>query len=272
VNAWESRPDRPVRRVERDPTAEWDAHAWWADLPAVRSVLESGLDLPAGVTFLVGENGSGKSTLVEALAEAYGLNVEGGSRGAMHRTRPTESGLGGVIRLVRNPGRRRDAYFLRAETTHGMYTYLEALHESPDTDLHDRSHGEGFLTLLERKFTRPGFYLLDEPEAALSFTSTVSLISRLSALAEAGGTGRRRDAFADPDRAAARHRARAWPSWDQDGGVVRARNCRPLPDIPESARRVPPPPPAVDPPTRPSSATLLRQRRAHDPDPNLLPK
>ena len=28
---------------------------------------------------------------------------------------------------------------------------------------------------------RPGFYLLDEPEAALSFTSTLSLIARLRA-------------------------------------------------------------------------------------------
>jgi predicted ATPase len=164
---------RPVRRVERDPGAEWDADLWWARIPAVRTVLDAGLDLPAGVTFLVGENGSGKSTLIEALAQAYGLNPEGGSRGAMHRTRPTESALG-------------DAYFLRAETTHGLYTYLEALPGSPDWDLHERSHGEGFLALLERRFTRPGFYLLDEPEAALSFTSTLSLMSRLAGLAEAG--------------------------------------------------------------------------------------
>jgi predicted ATPase len=177
---------RPVRRVERDPGAEWDAAAWWARIPAVRAVLDGGLDLPAGVTFLVGENGSGKSTLVEALAQAYGLNAEGGSRGAMHRTRHTESPLGGVLRLVRTPGGRADAYFLRAETTHGLYTYLEALPESPDWDLHERSHGEGFLALLERKFSRPGFYLLDEPEAALSFTSTLSLIARLAALADAG--------------------------------------------------------------------------------------
>ena len=175
-----------MRRVERDPAADWDAGAWWARIPAVRTVLESGLDLPAGVTFLVGENGSGKSTLVEALAEAYGLNPEGGSRGSMHRTRRTESGLGEVLRMVRTPGRRSDAYFLRAETTHGMYTYLEGLPGSPDTDLHERSHGEGFLSLLERKFTRPGFYLLDEPEAPLSFTSTLSLMARLAALAEVG--------------------------------------------------------------------------------------
>lgn len=180
-------PGRPVRRVERDPAAGWDEQAWWARIPAVRELLDAGLDLPAGVTFLVGENGSGKSTLVEALAQAYGLNPEGGSRGAMHRTRPTESPLGEVLRLVRTPGRRGDAYFLRAETTHGLYTYLEGLHSSPDRDLHERSHGEGFLALLERKFSRPGFYLLDEPEAALSFTSTLSLMSRLAALADAGG-------------------------------------------------------------------------------------
>jgi predicted ATPase len=142
---------RPVRRVERDPGAEWDADLWWARIPAVRAVLDAGLDLPAGVTFLVGENGSGKSTLIEALAQAYGLNPEGGSRGAMHRTRPTESPLGAVLRLVRTPGARGDAYFLRAETAHGLYTYLEALPGSPDWDLHERSHGEGFLALLERR-------------------------------------------------------------------------------------------------------------------------
>ncbi|MEV6930199.1 AAA family ATPase [Dactylosporangium sp. NPDC051485] len=177
---------RPVRRVERDPGAEWEAGAWWARIPAVRAVLDAGLNLPAGVTFLVGENGSGKSTLIEALAEAYGLNPEGGSRSAMHRTRRTESPLGAALRLVRSPGGRADAYFLRAETTHGLYTYLEDLPGSRDTDLHERSHGEGFLALLERRFTGPGFYLLDEPEAALSFTSTLSLMSRMAALTDAG--------------------------------------------------------------------------------------
>lgn len=178
--------NRPVRRVERDPAATWDPDAWWARIPAVRAVLDAGLTVPAGVTFLVGENGSGKSTLIEGLAQAYGLNPEGGSRGAMHRTRPTESPLGAALRLVRGVGGRGDAYFLRAETTHGLYTYLEALPDSPDRDLHERSHGEGFLAVLERKLARPGFYLLDEPEAALSFTSTLGLMSRLAALAEAG--------------------------------------------------------------------------------------
>jgi predicted ATPase len=178
---------RPVRRVESDPAAEIDRAAWWARVPAVRALLEHGLNIPAGVTFLVGENGSGKSTLVEAFAIAFGLNPEGGSRDAMHRTRVTESPLGTCLRLVRTPGRRVDAYFLRAETTHGLYTYLESLPGSPDGDLHDRSHGEGFLTLLERRFHRYGFYLMDEPEAPLSFTSTLRLLAHLDAL-RAGGS------------------------------------------------------------------------------------
>jgi predicted ATPase len=174
---------RPVRRVELDPGVEIDRDAWWARIPAVAAVLEHGLNLPAGVTFLVGENGSGKSTLVEALASAHGLNPEGGSRGAMHSTRVTESPLGDALKVIRTPGRPANAYFLRAETTHGLYTYLESLPgPNPDRDFHDRSHGEGFLQLLERKFRGYGFYLMDEPEAPLSFTATLALAARLDDL------------------------------------------------------------------------------------------
>src|SRR3712207_4541843 len=140
------RTDRPVRRVERDAGVELDRSAWWAQIPAIAAILEQGLNIPAGVTFLVGENGSGKSTLVEALAGAYGLNVEGGSRSVRHRTRETESPLGGLLRVVRTPGRRANAYFLRAETAHGLYTYLQDEVDDPGT-FHESSHGEGFLEL-----------------------------------------------------------------------------------------------------------------------------
>ncbi len=174
---------RPVRRVEADPSRPADRSTWWARIPAVRSLLDDGLDLPAGVTFLVGENGSGKSTIIEALAMAYGLNPEGGSRGARHRTRPTESDLADALHLIRSPYPGH-AYFLRAETTHGLYTYLET-HDNDqglDGELHARSHGEGFLDLVGRKFGGYGFYLMDEPEAPLSFTSTLSLVATLDAL------------------------------------------------------------------------------------------
>ncbi len=170
-----------MRRVELDAGAEVDRDTWWAKVPAIGAVLDHGLNIPAGVTFLVGENGSGKSTLVEALAGAYGLNLEGGSRDARHRTRATEAPLGEALRVVRTPGKRANAYFLRAETMHGLYTYLQD--EVGDTGkFHESSHGEGFLDLLHRKFRGYGFYLMDEPEAPLSFTSTLSLVARLDAL------------------------------------------------------------------------------------------
>jgi predicted ATPase len=177
---------RPIRRVEADAGVDIDRSAWWATIPAISAVLEHGLNIPAGVTFLVGENGSGKSTLIEALAAVHGLNAEGGSRSARHSTRVTESPLGDALRVIRTPGRAANSYFLRAETMHGLYTYLEELPGGPDGDLHDRSHGEGFLELLDRKFRGYGFYLMDEPEAPLSFTSTLGLLSRLDGLRAAG--------------------------------------------------------------------------------------
>lgn len=175
----------PVRRIQA-AAQPIDRRAWWARIPAVAAILDDGLDLRPGVTFLVGETVSGKSTLIEAIAVAYGLNAEGGSRNARHTSRTTESPLGDAVQLIRSPGGSANAYFLRAETMHGLYTFLENLPNPVDTDLHDRSHGEGFLAWLERKFSGRGFYLMDEPESALSFTATLSLIGRLHTMAERG--------------------------------------------------------------------------------------
>ncbi|WP_199522081.1 AAA family ATPase [Geodermatophilus marinus] len=55
-----------------------------------------------------------------------------------------------------------------------------------DGAFHELSHGEGFLALLGSRATRRGFYLLDEPDAALSFTGTLSLVVRLTELVAAG--------------------------------------------------------------------------------------
>jgi predicted ATPase len=175
---------RPVRRVQRRPSADYDPEAWPYHLPAVRRLLSDGLDLPPGVTFLVGENGTGKSTIVEAVAAAADLNPEGGSRNARHTTRVTESPLHEALQLVRSPGAARWGYFLRAETMHGLYTYLEGV--GSGSSLHELSHGESFLELLRTRFDSPGFYCLDEPEAALSFSSQLALAGALHDLAATG--------------------------------------------------------------------------------------
>ena len=158
-------------------------------IPAVAQLEAEGLDLPKGVTFLVGENGSGKSTLVEAVAMAFGLSAEGGSNNSRHSTRATESPLGESLYLTRGLGASRWGFFLRAETMHGWYTYVDQINEDStrlDPDFHAMSHGESFLAVLRSRFDGPAFYCLDEPEAALSFSSTLGLMAALHELAEAG--------------------------------------------------------------------------------------
>jgi predicted ATPase len=51
--------------------------------------------------------------------------------------------------------------------------------------LHDQSHGESFLSLLQNRFTRSGFYLMDEPEAALSPQRQLSFLILLHDLVRA---------------------------------------------------------------------------------------
>ena len=180
----------PVVRVFGDPERSLSRGTWPANIPAVAQLLTDGLDLAPGVTFLVGENGSGKSTLVEGIAMAYGLSPEGGSTFSTHATRASESPLSEALRLRRGIGAGRWGFFLRAETMHSWYTYLEqnpAKAEVREPVFHEMSHGESFLEVIGRRFDSPGFYCLDEPEAALSFTSTLSLIGSLLELAAAGG-------------------------------------------------------------------------------------
>ncbi|PZE25337.1 MULTISPECIES: AAA family ATPase [unclassified Curtobacterium] len=166
----------PVRRIEERGGDPMPRGVWPATLAPVAQVLESGLDLDR-CTVLVGDNGAGKSTIVEGLAIAFGLNAEGGSTGAVHRTRASESTLGDHLRLVRDPGAERNGTFLRAETMYGFFTYLEQ-HPGgrPEPVFHERSHGEAFLDFVADRSTWPGLWLLDEPESALSFQGCLELM------------------------------------------------------------------------------------------------
>ncbi|NAZ81268.1 AAA family ATPase [Kineococcus sp. R8] len=190
-----ARAPRPVRRVERHPDAAVDVTAWPDSVPAVTQLLTRGLDLPAGVTFLVGENGAGKSTVVEAVAEAVGAHREGGSSahlaGVDRGDHEDTSDLAGRLRVVRSGGGRRGAFFLRAETMHRFYSYLDETyadvrdHRPPH---HLRSHGESFLGVLgtKRWFRDAGVVLLDEPESALSFDNCLLLAGSLARMAADG--------------------------------------------------------------------------------------
>lgn len=157
--------------------------AWPATLAPVRQVLDSGFDL-GPVTVLVGDNGSGKSTLIEGIAIAFGLNAEGGSANAMHRTFESESDLAEHLQLVRGGGASKRGFFLRAETMHGMFTYLDSIGDGGA--FHERSHGESFLELVSSRSRMHGLWILDEPESALSLPGCLALIGLLRDLVDGG--------------------------------------------------------------------------------------
>ena len=175
---------RPVRSVRLDDEAPGPEAGWPWDLPVVGRLRGASLEL-GPLTVLLGENGSGKSTLLEGVALAYGLSPEGGSTHARHTTRATESPLSRELRISRGAGGSRWGFFLRAETMHGFFSYLE---EHPGGNpqepvFHEMSHGESFVSLVEHRFDGPGLYLLDEPESALSFENCLALGAVLHALA-----------------------------------------------------------------------------------------
>lgn len=155
-------------------------------IPAIRALTE--IELHPGVTLFTGENGSGKSTLVEAIAVAAGFNAEGGSRNMRHATRESHSPLHEHLHLVHDGRGMRDGWFLRAESFYNLATHVEQLGVSGygEVALHEQSHGESFLALLEHRFFGHGLYILDEPEAALSVRGLLALIRRMHELVAAG--------------------------------------------------------------------------------------
>lgn len=156
-------------------------------LPVVRSV--ETLEFHPRVTFFVGENGSGKSTLLEAIALLLGFNAEGGAKSFSFSTRHSESDLHRALRPIRGARREKQGFFLRAESTFNVATYIDDIGVTPyygGISLHERSHGEAFLMLVEKKFRPDGLYLLDEPEAALSPSRQLRFLGYLYALASQG--------------------------------------------------------------------------------------
>jgi predicted ATPase len=177
--------------LRREAVESFDRYPF--SLSAVRP-LET-LQMHPAVTFFIGENGSGKSTLLEAIAVACGFNPEGGSRSFRFGTRESHSELHRYLRIARGSRRPRDGFFLRAESFFNVATEIEKLDAEPglgppigpaygDRPLHEQSHGESFLALLLNRFHGEGLYLLDEPEAALSPSRQLSVITRIHDLVQ----------------------------------------------------------------------------------------
>ncbi|MCB9601643.1 MAG: AAA family ATPase [Sandaracinus sp.] len=163
-----------------------DRRAYPFSIPAVADTKR--LAFAPNVTFFVGENGSGKSTLIEAVAIAMGLNPEGGSENFSFAMRPSESELHRHVKPIRGVDRPTRRFFLRAETLFNVATVAEelGLQAYGWENVHERSHGEAFLFVLEERFVPGGFYILDEPEAALSPTRLLRFLAQLHHLVRGG--------------------------------------------------------------------------------------
>ena len=85
---------------------------------------------------------------------------------------------------------------MRAESLYNVATEIEELDkellggthiaDAYGGDLHECSHGEAFMKVVENKFSGNGLYILDEPEAALSPNRQLSLLCHIDKLVKQG--------------------------------------------------------------------------------------
>jgi predicted ATPase len=156
-------------------------------LPIVKNLKE--IEFPAQVTFFVGENGTGKSTILEALATKAGFGAEGGSKNINFKTseEKTYTGAQALSEQLTLSWRKKpkDGYFFRAESFFNVANYLDLLERTAGggayvpyggKSLHEQSHGESFLSFFKNRLGNGGFFIMDEPEAALSPQRQLSLL------------------------------------------------------------------------------------------------
>jgi len=171
----------------RGVSIDWDRIApdsYLRQIEAIRNLDQ--LEFKKPVTFLVGENGTGKSTLLEAVAVAAGFNPEGGTKNYSFSTYDSHSELCDVISLERGMKREKWGYFLRAETFYNVATAEMEYMEGRSQRFHEKSHGEGFLSLMQNQFQPDSLYLFDEPEAALSAQRQLTMLAEIDAWAKEG--------------------------------------------------------------------------------------
>ncbi len=156
-------------KLLRDRVIRWNEYPF--NIPPISSL--DTLEITSRVCFFVGENGTGKSTLLEAIATHYGFGREGGNRNFSFETTASVRSIDSLARALRVgfTNRTGAGFYLRAESFFNVASYVDSVggfDSYGGKSLHDQSHGESFISLLQHRFTRSGFYVMDEPEAALS--------------------------------------------------------------------------------------------------------
>ena len=163
---------------------DWDAIAPGSYLRGIKTIAGiNSLAFHSPITFFVGENGTGKSTLLEAMAVAYGFNPEGGTVNYSFSTYDSHSELWDAVTLSKSFKKVHCGYFLRAESFYNVATKEDEYGKMPGgvpLNLHKKSHGESFLTIINEYFKSDGLFFLDEPEAALSPQRQMTLLLKIA--------------------------------------------------------------------------------------------
>ncbi len=180
------------------------------------------LSFESPVTFLTGDNGSGKTTLLELIAAKLSVHrIDGGEPEAkgkaslfhgpdaafrtelvkkpsrcvyfhaegfiryIDRYTAMKRGARAELDAVKKDGAIRSAYAKSLASMPHARTLQElgALYEN---DISLRSHGEGFLDFFGSRIAENGLYLLDEPEAALTFYNQYVLMNMVAQAQLAG--------------------------------------------------------------------------------------
>lgn len=181
-----SLPPPYLKRVWLDPELPLNRTVYPFCLPLFRGEFDLHFDNP--ITIIAGENGVGKSTLLEGIAVMAGFDESGGGPGyrAVDNSRASEVSGASFGRFLKASWLPRigQGWFFRAESFFSVARYLDEAGSPSDYLSH--SHGEGFLRFFEERCTRPGIFLFDEPESALSPTRQFDFLKVLRTMQREG--------------------------------------------------------------------------------------
>ena len=193
-------------RFRNFPEDDKDKFPW--SLPLIQNFDE--LEFEQNISFFVGENGSGKSTLLEGIAAYTEVPLAGSFRLEDDESLAAANELANYM-YIQYKEKTHHGFFVRAEDFIGFARNIKQEIKGLDAeiaevkenftggdinraiqtiegeknnyikryskDLEAMSHGEGFLKFFTSRITAKGLYLIDEPEAALSPTRQLSLLS-----------------------------------------------------------------------------------------------
>ena len=166
-----------LKAIQFDFSQLHEKEKYIKEIPSLKNILE--LELNNKLTYFVGENGSWKSTLIEAIATSFGFNKEWGTIHSNYKTNNIDNIESRWVRLSWEPLKYKNWFFFMAEWIYNFSNYLEEIDGFRAywwDNLHNFSHWEQFMKIIESRIEVVWFYIIDEIESALSPVNKLKLV------------------------------------------------------------------------------------------------